>query len=238
MGSLSCDAIEKEPDLELVARIEKSDPFEERLEASRPQVLLDFSVPDAVDGHVETAIELGIRPVIGTSGLARDRVSVFQERCREIDLGGIVAPNFSLGALLLMRLAVEAGRHLTQVEILELHHDRKIDAPSATAIRTAELMAQSRSLDPCSGSTAPVPACEEKVPGVRGGEVQGIRIHSVRLPGLLAHQEVLLGGPGQLLTLRHDTFDRTAFLPGILLALRKVSELDRLVVGLENVLWP
>ena len=195
--------------------------------------MVDFTTPDAVFDNVMTALDLGKRVVFGTTGLDEERLQEIDARARERSLGVVHAPNFAIGAVLMMRFAAEASRFFDQVEIIELHHDQKKDAPSGTAIKTAELIAEARK---SRGEVAAVTETEV-VAGARGGEVQGVQVHSVRLPGLVAHQEVLLGLPGQTLTIRHDSFDRASFMPGVLLALRKVGEITGLVYGLEHLLF-
>lgn len=195
--------------------------------------MVDFTTPDAVFDNVMAALDLDRRVVFGTTGLDEERLSQIDERARERGLGVIHAPNFAIGAVLMMRFAAEASRFFDQVEIIELHHDQKKDAPSGTAIKTAELIAEARKPR---GEIAAV-AETEVVSGARGGDVKGVQVHSVRLPGLVAHQEVLLGLPGQTLTIRHDSFDRASFMPGVLLALRKVGEITGLVYGLERLLF-
>ena len=195
--------------------------------------MVDFTTPDAVFDNVMTALDLGKRVVFGTTGLGEDRLGEIDRRARELGLGVVHAPNFAIGAVLMMRFAAEAARFFDRVEIIELHHDQKKDAPSGTAIRTAELIAEARK---ARGEVAAV-AETEIVAGARGGDVKGVPVHSVRLPGLVAHQEVLLGLPGQTLTIRHDSLDRTSFMPGVLLALRKVGEVTGLVYGLERLLF-
>lgn len=195
------------------------------------EVLVDFTGPSAVKANALMALELGIRPVIGTTGMTLEDLQELDEAARRRSLGALVAPNFAIGALLMMRFAAEAARYFPHAEIIELHHNQKADAPSGTAIKTAELMAdvQARFAEGNAPET-------EKLPGARGAEFAGIRIHSVRLPGLVAHQEVLFGGLGQTLTLRHDSTSRESFMPGVVLAIRKAHELEGLVYGLEHLL--
>lgn len=197
----------------------------------KADVLVEFSVGDAAMANAARAAEAGVRPVVGATGYSPASLDALREACGRGGVGGLVAPNFALGAVLLMRFCEQAARYFPHVEVVELHHDRKRDAPSGTALRTAELIARARSEAP-----APAVAEEEKVPGARGGAYRGVRVHSVRLPGLVAHQEVLFGGPGQVLTLRHDAYGEDSFLPGVLLAVRRVAELSQLVVGLEHLL--
>lgn len=197
----------------------------------RADVLVEFSVGDGAVANAARAAEAGVRPVVGATGYAPESLDHLRQACARGGVGGLVAPNFALGAVLLMRFCQQAAAYFPHVEVVELHHDRKRDAPSGTALRTAKLIARAR-------GQAPQPAVveEEKVAGARGGVHHGVRVHSVRLPGLVAHQEVLFGGPGQLLTLRHDAYGEESFLPGVLLAVRRVGELSELVVGLEHLL--
>lgn len=196
------------------------------------QVLVDFTVPASAPGNIRIAVECGVRPVVGTTGLSEADLEQAAARVRDAGLGGIVAPNFAIGAVLMMRFAAQAARYLPDVEIVELHHERKLDSPSGTALATASAIAAGRAEPPL-----PAPAgAFEKTPAARGAVSGDVRIHSVRLPGLVAHQVVLFGGPGQTLSIRHDSIDRRSFMPGVLLAVRKAPELTELVVGLERLL--
>jgi 4-hydroxy-tetrahydrodipicolinate reductase len=199
--------------------------------AARPTVLVDLSRGDAVAAHAEVSLDHRVPVVIGATGMSTDHVAGLRERCREEHIGVLLAPNFALGAILMMEFARRAARFFPHVEITELHHDRKRDAPSGTAGRTARHNAEAR-------GEAPAPAVieTEQVAGARGGVVDGIRIHSVRLPGLAAHQEVLFGGPGQVLSIRHDSLSEESFMPGLVLGIQRVGQLEQLVEGLENVL--
>lgn len=201
------------------------------LAAVQADVLVDFTRPDAARGIAEQALRKGLRPVVGTSGLQPNDLEALDRLTQETGLCTLVAPNFALGAILMMRFAREAARFFEHAEIVELHHDRKRDAPSGTAIQTVAELLQGRS-----PFSQPAVAGEETWPGARGAEQAGVRVHSVRLPGLLAHQEVLFGAPGQLLTLRHDAFSRACYMPGVLLAIREVMGRQGLLVGLEQVL--
>lgn len=201
------------------------------LAATRPDVLVDFTRPEAVMGVARAAIAAGVRPVIGSTGLTPDDLAELDRLARAAGVGVLVAPNFAIGALLMIRFAAEAARYFDHAEVIELHHDRKHDAPSGTALKTLEAMAEARPrFEP------PAVPGSETLPGVRGGEQGGVHVHSVRLPGLLAHQEVLFGGAGQLLTLRHDALSRECYMPGVLLGVRRVMTLSGLVYGLENVM--
>jgi 4-hydroxy-tetrahydrodipicolinate reductase len=203
----------------------------EEIEGLVADVLVDFTAGPATVTNALRAVRRGVRPVVGGTGYDPATLGALERACGEQRLGGVVAPNFALGAALMMRFAGLAARHFPHVEIVELHHDRKKDAPSGTALRTAQLIASAR-------AALPERAVQETetVPGARGGVWEGVRVHSVRLPGLVAHQEVVFGGPGQVLRIRHDAVSEEAYVPGILLAIRRVMELDRLVVGLENLL--
>jgi len=204
----------------------------EAIATGRPEVLVDFTIARAAAANGEEALRHGVSPVIGTTGLPSEAIERLRALAAERRIGALIAPNFSIGAVLMMQFARQAARYLPAVEIVELHHDRKVDAPSGTAMRTAELILEARSER---DATAPV-AEEIRLPGARGGDFRGIRIHSVRLPGYVAHQEVLFGGPAQTLSIRHDSFDRTSFMPGVLLAIRRVRSLEGLAIGLEHLL--
>ncbi|WP_017304482.1 4-hydroxy-tetrahydrodipicolinate reductase [Spirulina subsalsa] len=195
-------------------------------------VMVDFTHPDGVYENVRSAIAYGVRPVVGTTGLSPEQLDDLSEFAEKASTGALVIPNFSIGMVLLQQAALQASKYFDHVEIIELHHNQKADAPSGTAIKTAQMLAEM-------GKTYNPPSVQEseKLPGARGSIAEeNIRIHSVRLPGLLAHQEVLFGSPGQVYTLRHDTSDRACYMPGVLLAIRKVTELKSLVYGLEKIL--
>lgn len=198
---------------------------------TRPQVLVDFTNPESVMRNLQIAIANGVCPVVGTTGLSEADVAKIRQLCKDRGVNAIVAPNFSLGAILMMRLAKEASSVFPHVEIIELHHDQKLDAPSGTALRTAELIMENRGK-----MQQGHPHEVEKLEGARGAQTGGIRIHSIRLPGYVAHQEVIFGGLGQTLTIRHDSVSRESFMPGVVLACKKVLTVDGLVYGLENVL--
>jgi len=198
----------------------------------QPAVVVDFTHPDSVYENVRSAIAYGVRPVVGTTGLSSQQLQDLADFADKASTGCLIIPNFSIGVVLLQQAAVQASRYFDHVEIIELHHNQKADAPSGTAIQTAEMLAEL-------GKTFNPPAVEatETMAGARGSlAAEGIRIHSVRLPGLIAHQEVLFGAPGQLYTLRHDTSDRASYMPGVLLAIRHVLQLKSLVYGLEKLL--
>lgn len=195
-------------------------------------VMVDFTHPDSVYDNVRAAIAYGVRPVVGTTGLSPEQINDLAEFADKASVGAAIIPNFSIGMVLLQQAAVRASQYFDHVEIIELHHNQKADAPSGTAIQTAQLLEEmGKSFNP------PAVAETEKLTGARGTRTnEGIRIHSVRLPGLIAHQEVIFGAPGQIYTLRHDTSDRACYMPGVLLAIRKVIQLKSLVYGLEKLL--
>ena len=234
VGAEVCRAVDEAPDTELVARIDAGDPLEALL-ASGAEVVVDFTHPDVVMDNLRFCIEHGIHAVVGTTGFDDDRLTTLRGWLAEgaSDVGVLVAPNFSIGAVLMMRFAAEAAPFFESVEIIELHHPDKADAPSGTARRTAELVAAARA----EADAGPVPdATSTSLDGARGAEVQGIRVHSVRSRGLVAHQEVLLGGLGETLTIRHDSMDRASFTPGVLAGLRAIGDHPGLTVGLEHFL--
>lgn len=199
--------------------------------AHQPDVLLDVTAPDAVFANASEALSLDMHVVIGTSGLTADMLTDLKKLSSEHKKSCIIAPNFSIGAVLMMKFAQQAARYLPDVEIIEMHHDQKLDAPSGTAVKTADMIREVRE-----AHTQGHPDEQEKLKGARGGDVEGMKIHSIRLPGLLAHQEVLLGGEGELLKIRHDSFDRKSFRPGILLAIREAASSQRFVYGLEEII--
>lgn len=201
------------------------------IKQTKPQVMVDFTSPESVVKNLYIAIRHGVCPVVGTTGLSDTDVEHFQQLCKENQVNAIIAPNFSLGAILLMRFAQEAAAIFPHVEIIELHHDQKLDAPSGTALHTAALIKAQRGV-----MQQGHPDEVEKLAGARGADKDGIRIHSVRLPGYVAHQEVLFGGLGQTLSIRHDSISRESFMPGVLLACKKVLTIKGLVYGLENIL--
>jgi 4-hydroxy-tetrahydrodipicolinate reductase len=198
----------------------------------QPAVMVDFTHPDNVYDYVRSAIAYGVRPVVGTTGLSADQLQDLAEFADKASLGCLIIPNFSIGIVLLQQAAIRASQYFEHVEIIELHHNQKADAPSGTAIQTAQLLSEFDQV-----YNPPQVNETEHLAGVRGGAIaNGIRIHSVRLPGLVAHQEVIFGAPGQIYTLRHDTTDRSSYMPGVLLAIRKVIQLKTLVYGLEKIL--
>lgn len=233
MGREAVSAIRKADDLELVAEIDLGDPIE-KLQASRAEVMVDFTNPDSVMQNVEFAIRNGIHVVIGTTGFDQARLDLLAGwLANSPKTGALVAPNFGLGAILMMQFAATAARYFESVEIVELHHPEKADAPSGTAARTAEMITEARKL-------ANRPAMPDKtskaLDGARGAKVGDVPIHSIRLRGLVAHQEVLFGDQGETLSIRHDSMDRSGFMPGVLLGVRKVGSHPGLTVGLDKYL--
>lgn len=230
MGSETCRAVAAADGLELVAALERGDALEGLME-NGASVAVDFTTPDSVSSRVQWCVEHGIHAVVGTSGLTDADMADIGRGLRSGTANVFVAPNFALGAVLMMRFASQAAPYFQSAEIVERHHEGKKDAPSGTSLRTAELMNAAR------GRAWLRPGGEqESLAGARGGDVDGIRIHSLRVTGSVAHQEVVLGATGETLTLRHDSLDRRSFMPGVILAIRKVSSRPGLTVGLEHLL--
>jgi 4-hydroxy-tetrahydrodipicolinate reductase len=233
MGSETCRAVDAADDLDLVAMVEAGDWLFGVADAGA-QVVVDFTSPDVVLDNIRWCIDEGIHCVVGTTGFDADKLATVQRWVDEAPgVGVIIAPNFAVGAVLTMRFAQVAARFFESVEIVELHHPAKVDAPSGTAARTASLVAEARR----EAGRGPAPdATTTALEGARGASVDGVPVHSVRLAGLVAHQEVLLGTTGETLTLRHDSYDRVSFMPGVLLAVREVPSRPGLTVGLEALL--
>ncbi len=249
VGQEVVKALCREPEIQVVGAVERevSDefclplpdggeaiPFSSNLEyiltSCQPDVLVDFTIAQATMPAVRIATKQGVNLVIGTTGLTADDLSEIDRLSKAHRVGAVVAPNFALGAVLMMHLAKIAAKYLDYAEIIELHHHLKADAPSGTALSTARAMADAR------GKPFPRPPEGSKTSSSRGEPVEGITIHSVRLPGLLAHQEVILGGPGQTLSIRHDTISRECFMPGVILAVKEVVKRQGLVYGLDTLL--
>jgi 4-hydroxy-tetrahydrodipicolinate reductase len=251
MGQATCQAVLAAPDLELAAAVARDTGVGRQLRELVPQapegllvgeslsdllaagveVVVDFSRPEATAAALPGLLAEGVHLVSGTTGLAAEVTDELAALAGKADHGNAVwAPNFALGAVLAMHFAAIAGRFYPAAEVIELHHQGKADAPSGTALRTAKAVAAARE------HAADPPGGTESVAGVRGGEVDGVRVHSVRLPGLVAHQEVIFGGQGEVLTLRHDSLDRSSFMPGVLLAVRQVANRAGLTIGLEPLL--
>lgn len=230
MGSEVCRAVEADDELDLVARVDEHDEPRALVEAGA-EVAVDFTTPDAVRGNIRFCVDNGIHVVVGTTGLTASDRDEIEGWARGGQANVFIAPNFAIGAVLMMEFAARAAGHFETAEIVERHHERKLDAPSGTALRTAELMNEARG----SAWKTPEPG-SEALQGSRGGEASGIRIHSIRVPGSVAHQEVILGTAGETLTIRHDSLDRASFMPGVLLAVKRVASRPGLTVGLDKLL--
>jgi len=231
MGAEVVKAVSEAADLELVAALDLGDSLDQ-LKTSGAQVVVDFTTPDSVMANLEFLISNGINSVVGTTGFDADRISKLEKLIAgNPKVGVLIAPNFAIGAVLMMEFATKAAKYFESAEIIELHHPNKVDAPSGTASRTAELMSKARKE---AGMSAMPDATSTSLDGARGASVGDIPVHSVRLRGLIAHQEVLLGGLGETLTIRHDSLDRAGFMPGVLLGVRKVISQPGLTFGLEK----
>jgi len=209
MGSESVKAVSKDPELELVGQVSKGSELNAAITHSGAQVVIDFTRPESAVSNAKVILEAGARPVIGTTGFTPKDIADLQKLAKAKKLGGLIAPNFSIGAILMMRFSAEAAKYFSKAEIIERHHDQKLDAPSGTAIKTAEMMSKN---------------------------LKNVPIHSVRLPGYVADQEVIFGGLGQRLKIVHESINREAFMPGVVLACKKVMTINELVYGLEHLL--
>lgn len=252
MGQETMRALGEASDIQIVAAVDKQNIGEscrtlcggqtadlqilgklgESLDTFPADVLVDFTHPSSAASNTLSALKRKVAVVIGTSGLSSEDLSAIREACQEFQTPALLVPNFAIGAVLMMRFAEMAAKWFPQAEILELHHDGKADSPSGTATRTAELIADARNSVP-RGAIGAI----EKYPGARGAKVKGINVHSVRLPGYLAHQEVLFGSPGEVLSVRHDSMDRKCFMEGVKLAVREVRSISGLVVGLDKLMF-
>ncbi len=228
MGPVAVDAVNSAKDLVLVGQNNRENDLSEAIEKNKAQVVVDFTTPEVVFQNAERIIQAGARPVIGTTGLKPEQITQLKKICAQKKMGGIIVPNFSLGAVLMMKFAAEAAEYMPAVEIIEMHHPQKLDAPSGTAIKTAEMIAARRS-----GSFASPPANS----AARGESHHAVPIHSVRLPGFYSHQSVIFGDSGEIFTLSHQGIDRRCCIPGIQLACRQVVMLNELYYGLENLLF-
>lgn len=233
MGGEVCAAVEAAADLELAARLNRGDDLSVLTEAG-VDVAVEFTRPDAAMANVDWCVAHGVHVVAGTSGFTPERVEAVRARLADAPgVGVVIAPNFGIGAILMMQFAARAARFFDHAEVIELHHPGKVDAPSGTAARTAELIAAARAdagLGPQADGT------EQSLPGARGADVEGVRVHSIRSAGFVASQEVVLGGPGEVLRIRHDSVDRASFMPGVLLAVRAVPSRPGLTHGLDALL--
>ncbi|MEW9698959.1 4-hydroxy-tetrahydrodipicolinate reductase [Paenibacillus sp. SI8] len=249
MGREVVKTVLTEPDMELVAGVSRSSgpidlgkmvgleecgismqsDIEQALTETRPDVLVDFTGPQTAVSHTNLAIKLGIRPVMGTTGFTPQDIAELDKQCKTSEIGGLIAPNFSIGAILMMKFAAQASKYFPHLEIIEYHGDQKLDAPSGTSVKTAELISEVRE-EVRQGN----PKEEETIEGSRGGYYNGFRIHSVRLPGIFAQQEVIMAQHGQALKIRHDSYDRAAYMPGVAIAVRKVMTYTGMVYGFEH----
>jgi 4-hydroxy-tetrahydrodipicolinate reductase len=230
--------IKAHEDVGLVVGTEKcgvavSDNLAKALEESGAEVMIDFTRPSVVFDNVMTALQHHVSPVVGTTGLSKEQQEEIRQAAGREDTPAFIAPNFAIGAVLLMVLSVQAAKYMPEVEIIELHHDQKLDAPSGTAVQTANMIAEVRKAH---GQGHPEEKEKEGYEGARGADYEGMHVHSVRLPGYIASQEVIFGGLGQTLTIRHDTTSRESFMPGVALAAKKVRNLKGLTIGLDKLL--
>lgn len=231
MGTEVIKAVTEAADLELVAALDLGDSLNQ-FKSNGAQVVVDFTTPDSVMANLEFLISNGINTVVGTTGFDAERIAKLEKLiAANPKVGVLIAPNFAIGAVLMMEFATKAAKYFESAEIIELHHPNKVDAPSGTASRTAELMSKARKE---AGLNAMPDATTTSLDGARGATVGDIPVHSVRLRGLIAHQEVLLGGLGETLTIRHDSLDRAGFMPGVLLGVRKIIAHPGLTLGLEK----
>lgn len=231
MGTHVVNAVSAAADMSVVATLDQGDDVAVAAQA-QATVAVDFTVPSATEGNVHALIDAGINAVVGTSGWTQDALARVQEHLRERpDLGVLIAPNFALGAVLAMRMSAMAAQYFESVEIVELHHPDKVDAPSGTALHSATGIAAARAE---AGIATSPDATEDFSNGARGTDVNGVRVHSVRLRGLVAHEEIMMGNPGEQFTIRTDSFDRVSFMPGVLLAVRQVGNYSGLTLGLDK----
>ncbi|MDP3267928.1 MAG: 4-hydroxy-tetrahydrodipicolinate reductase [Legionella sp.] len=230
MGALACTTLENHPEFTLVGRLARMDNLEQAITDSGAQIVIDLTRADCVYDNALKIISQGARPIIGTSGLTSVQIEELGTLCEARQLGGIIVPNFSIGAVLMMTFAAKAAEYLSEVEIIEAHHQQKLDAPSGTALKTAEMIAAARQ------TPKNKLALKELISGARGAPCHEINIHSLRLPGILARQEVIFGNVGETLSITHNSIDRECFMPGVILACQKVMGLNSLIYGLEHLL--
>jgi len=253
MGRSVLRAVSAAPDMELVGAVDRpeqpmrttelagSDCTDLALEArlgevldrENPDVVVDFTQASSAPEHAVSALKRGIAPIIGTSGLSSSDIAALRQACRELNTPAALIPNFAIGAVLMMRFAEMAAKWMPHVEIIDYHHADKLDSPSGTAIHTAERISKVREVQHLGRAAA-----NDRFPGARGAKVQDIHLHSVRLPGFVAHQDVIFSEPGETLTIRHDSLDRESFMPGVLLAIREIRNQTGLVVGLDGMMFP
>ena len=230
MGSLACQTINNHPAFQLVAGLSHGDDLQRAIIDTKAQIVIELTRADCVYENSLTIIKNNAHPVIGASGLLPEQIQTLQQLCAQQKLGGIIVPNFSIAAVLMMQFAAAAAYFLPEVEIIETHHQQKLDAPSGTAMKTAEMIAEARR------SVKNQLPLKELVPGARGATYHDVSIHSLRLPGVLARQNVIFGNTGETLTITHDSIDRSSFMPGVILACEHVQHLETLYYGLEHLL--
>jgi len=230
MGSEAVKAINNDPALTIVGEIDYQDDLASAIQSLKPQVVVDFTAASAGFGNTQIILNNGACPVIGTSGFVEAQVAQLQALSSEKGLGGLIAPNFSVGAVLMMKFSAEAAKYLPDVEIIEAHSPQKEESPSGTGLRTAEMIAAARTSAPQATSD------KELIEGARGAELEGVKLHSIRLPGVVAQQTVFFGGLSETLKIEHNSQHRESFMPGVVLACKKVVERDALVYGLEHLM--
>ncbi len=230
MGALACHTLQNHPEFELVAQLTKEDDLGQAILNTKAEIVVDLTRADVAYQNSLTIIEHGANPVIGTTGLLPDQIQKLSSLCETKHLGGLIVPNFSISAVLMMLFAAKAAEYFSEVEIIEAHHQQKLDAPSGTALKTAEMIASARK-NPKNKLNL-----KELIPGVRGGMHNEVPIHSLRLPGILARQEVIFGSTGETLSIIDNSIDRSCFMPGIVLACQKVGSLNKLIYGLEHLI--
>ncbi|HAR61829.1 MAG: 4-hydroxy-tetrahydrodipicolinate reductase [Candidatus Margulisiibacteriota bacterium] len=231
VGQEIAKAIVKDPELQMAGGVDVGDDLAQMIKDTKADVVVDFTHPSVRLENFLTIIEHGARPVVGTTGYNENEIADLQVMCREKNIGAIIAPNFAIGAILMMKFAAQAAKYLDCAEIVELHHEKKEDFPSGTAVKTAQLMLNVRQ-----EFNKDVKDKVVNLEGARGANAGGIHIHSVRLPGFVAHQEVIFGTLGQTLTIRHDSISRESFMPGVIMAVKKVMTINELIYGLENII--
>lgn len=231
MGLLAAETIQNHPDFELVAALSKEDDLASAIVNTNAQIVIDLTRADCVYQNTATIIKHGAHPVIGTTGLLDNEITRLRHDCEQQQLGGIIVPNFSIAAVLMMKFSAMSAHYFSEAEIIEAHHQQKLDAPSGTAMKTAELIHEARQ------QARNKLALKELLPGARGSVHQEVNIHSLRLPGIIARQEVVFGSVGETLTITHNTIDRACFMPGIILACQHVPQLQTLLYGLDQLLF-
>jgi len=231
MGLETQKAIKESSQFEYASGINRNDDLSEAIKLHKPKIVIDLTNADAVFKNTQIIIENNVHPVIGSSGLTKDQIELLSSKCSAKKLGAIIAPNFSIGAILMMQFAKQAAKYFNDAEIIEMHHQGKLDSPSGTAIKTAELINEN-----IKNSEKSDQNYKEVLKHSRGANLENIAIHSLRMPGCIANQDVIFGGPGETLTISHKTIDRKCFMAGVLLACRKVIKLESMIYGLENII--